>query len=171
MTPFLLERMRARAHVRVRKCCHCCHAVIGRHGSHHRPRMSRFDFQPRFVRMATMRRRSAVPMRSVLNSSAPLATWMSVTLASVVVPSQSRMASVVPRGLLRRDDLALEGFVGPPRVALAIAGHGLGEKLITIPLQALELDAPALHRPEAAAAGFVAKVAVLVGRADENALP
>src|SRR5262245_31043264 len=38
---------------------------------------------------------------------------------------------LVPRGLLRRDDLVLESLIRPPCLALAVAHEGLGKELIS----------------------------------------
>ena len=62
-------------------------------------------------------------------------------------------------------------FVGPPAFACVEARHGLGEQLIAISRQGIDVDGSGLDRPEAPAAGFVAQIGVPVGGADENALP
>ena len=67
--------------------------------------------------------------------------------------------------------LGLEGAVRPPRHASPVEIDRLGEELVAVLAQAVDVDLAALHRPEPAAAGFVAQIAGPIGRADEQALP
>jgi hypothetical protein len=54
--------------------------------------------------------------------------------------------------------------------AAVVELDGLGEELVAVVAQRVDVDLPALDRPEAPAARLVAKVGVLVGGADEDAL-
>jgi len=70
-----------------------------------------------------------------------------------------------------RCGLALEYCIGPPLLAGAMAAHGLGNKLIAIVAQRVNIDPADLSRPEATPAGFVVQIGALVGRANEKTLP
>ncbi|MCY1359522.1 hypothetical protein D9M69_460980 [compost metagenome] len=72
--------------------------------------------------------------------------------------------------LLSREHLGLVAL-HPPGVAGPVTHHCLGPQLIAIRPQALYIDLGASDRPIPAVAGVVLQVFILVGRADEHALP
>src|SRR5271155_6064649 len=73
--------------------------------------------------------------------------------------------------LLWHDVLPLEVPVGPPGGAVAIEPHRLRKELVAIPCQRVDGDGSGLDRPEASAAGFIAKIGAAICGAGENALP
>ena len=59
----------------------------------------------------------------------------------------------------------------PPALAAAKPNHRLGEQLLAHQGQAGDVDRRAFDRPEPAPAGLVLDIHVLIGGADEQALP
>ena len=79
---------------------------------------------------------------------------------------------LIPRLLLRHDALALEILVRPPRNAVPIQLDGTSEQLIAITTRNASILMTLLtigQKP--APAGLVAQIGILVGGANEDALP
>lgn len=72
--------------------------------------------------------------------------------------------------LFRLDVHALEVSIWPPFRAGAIGLDGLGEQLVAVVTQRLDIDRANLHRPESAPARLVAQIGRLVSCAYEQAL-
>src|SRR6266851_4826785 len=87
--------------------------------------------------------------------------------ADFVFPS----IGLVSRFLLRGDVLSLEIRVGPPLDTPAVELGRLGEELIPVTDQGIDIDGADLDRPEAPASGFVPQIGGLIGGSDEKALP
>src|SRR5262249_31535802 len=76
-----------------------------------------------------------------------------------------------PGLLLGRDVFQLKVAIGPPRHASAVERDGFGEQLIAVVFEGFEIDLARFDRPEPAVAGLIAQVDLLVGGAEEHALP
>src|SRR5262249_49137646 len=70
-------------------------------------------------------------------------------------------------GLLVFDVLLLEFAIRPPVLASAIERDSLGEELVAILRQRLDIDARGLDWPEPASTGFVAEISFAIGAADK----
>jgi len=117
---------------------------------------------PEGVPAPAMGERSGAP-----SGFSPASIVISKTPVAVQVPQPDVSANRdAPHVLLRLDVLAFEILLGPPMFALAVGDHGLGEKLVAVVAQRVEINGADLDGPEAAGAGFVAQVSIARGRAD-----
>ena len=134
--------------------------------------------KPNSVMIAAIRRASAVPSLSIFSkSSADLATWRIVVCLTAGGGSSRPQppphgSALVALGLFRpghdrariRRSATTTFPCGRVRPLQRTTDRG---RCFSAAMSIL----PALHRPEPAAAGFVAQISILVSGADENALP
>src|SRR5262249_27686549 len=76
-----------------------------------------------------------------------------------------------PRLLLGGNGALFEIAVWPPMHTGMIEVHGLGEDLVAVAAQGIDVDLVGHDRPEAPIPGLIPQVARLVGGADECTLP
>jgi len=96
---------------------------------------------------------------------------LQVALFDVILDGLFPHVDLAPRFLFGCHVFLLEGFVGPPVFALAIACNSLGKERVADLDKFGDVDLGGDERPITAAAGWIFEISLIVGGAGEDVLP